>query len=222
MTFNKNFITYDNSAIVQKKVAANLIEYMEKDINLIKNMNKVIELGCGTGIFIRKLLEKYTVNHLILNDFFDVKFYINDINYNEFIMGDIENIVLPKSDIILSSSVFQWVKSFEKLISNISTSCKYLCFSIYTKGNLKEIDEHFNISLNYYDNVEINRILKKYFKEVKFTSETITLDFTTPIEALKHLKNTGVTGFKKTNIKKIRSFNSCRLTYEVSYFIGKN
>ena len=51
MTFDKNFTTYDNNAIVQKKVAANLSEYIKNDISLSGNMNKIIELGCGTGIF---------------------------------------------------------------------------------------------------------------------------------------------------------------------------
>ena len=44
MTFDKNFTTYDNNAIVQKKVAANLSEYIKNDISLSGNMNKIIEL----------------------------------------------------------------------------------------------------------------------------------------------------------------------------------
>jgi len=96
-----------------------------------------------------------------------------------------------------------------------------LAFSIYTKGNLKEINDHFNISLNYLENSEINKILKEKFKNINFKKETIVLKFNSPLEALRHLKNTGVTGFQKTSISKIRSFTSCTLTYEISYFICK-
>lgn len=222
MTFDKNFTTYDNNAIVQKKVAANLSEYIKNDISLSGNMNKIIELGCGTGIFTKEFLSNFTPKHLTLNDFFDVREYLKNLNYNEFIQGDIEIITLPKADIIISSSAFQWVSSFEKLINNISASTNNLAFSIYTKGNLKEIYEHFNISLNYLENEEIHQILRKKFKNITSKKETIILEFNTPLEALRHLKNTGVTGFQKTNISKIRSFSSCTLTYEISYFICKN
>lgn len=222
MTFDKNFTTYDNNAIVQKKVAANLSEYIKNDISLSGNMNKIIELGCGTGIFTKEFLSNFTPKHLILNDFFDVREYLKNLNYNEFIQGDIEIITLPKADIIISSSAFQWVSSFEKLINNISASTNNLAFSIYTKGNLKEIYEHFNISLNYLENEEIHQILRKKFKNITSKKETIILEFNTPLEALRHLKNTGVTGFQKTSISKIRSFSSCTLTYEISYFICKN
>ncbi|MDU1911523.1 methyltransferase domain-containing protein [Fusobacterium sp.] len=219
MTFDKNFTTYDNNAVVQKKVAATLAEYIKTDSSLFKDLNKVIELGCGTGIFTKEFLSKFTPNYFILNDFFDVKEYLKNLNYNEFIQGDIEITPFPKADIIISSSAFQWVNSFEKLIDNISASTNNLAFSIYTKGNLKEIYEHFNISLNYLENEDIYQILRKKFKNIALKKETITIEFNTPLEALRHLKNTGVTGFQKTNISKIRSFNSCYLTYEVSYFI---
>lgn len=222
MTFDKNFTTYDNNAIVQKKVAANLSEYIKNDISLSGNMNKIIELGCGTGIFTKEFLSNFTPKHLTLNDFFDVREYLKNLNYNEFIQGDIEIITLPKADIIISSSAFQWVSSFEKLINNISASTNNLAFSIYTKGNLKEIYEHFNISLNYLENEEIHQILRKKFKNITSKKETIILEFNTPLEALRHLKNTGVTGFQKTSISKIRSFSSYTLTYEISYFICKN
>ena len=222
MTFYKNFTTYDNNAIVQKKVAANLSEYIKNDISLSGNMNKIIELGCGTGIFTKEFLSNFTPKHLTLNDFFDVREYLKNLNYNEFIQGDIEIITLPKADIIISSSAFQWVSSFEKLINNISASTNNLAFSIYTKGNLKEIYEHFNISLNYLENEEIHQILRKKFKNITSKKETIILEFNTPLEALRHLKNTGVTGFQKTSISKIRSFASCTLTYLISYFICKN
>ena len=36
---------------------------------------------------------------------------------------------------------------------------------------------------------------------------------------LKHLKHTGVTGFQRTSISKIKTFKDNILTYEVAYFI---
>ena len=69
---------------------------------------------------------------------------------------------------------------------------------------------------------DLEKILRKKFKNITSKKETIILKFNTPLEALRHLKNTGVTGFQKTSISKIRSFSSYTLTYEISYFICKN
>ena len=59
----------------------------------------------------------------------------------------------------------------------------------------------------------------QYFKNIKKESEIFIENFNSPIEVLRHLKNTGVTGFEKTEIKKIRSFSSAELTYKVGYFL---
>ena len=64
-----------------------------------------------------------------------------------------------------------------------------------------------------------NEAMLKYFKNIKKESEIFIENFNSPIEVLRHLKNTGVTGFEKTEIKKIRSFSSAELTYKVGYFL---
>ena len=68
---------------------------------------------------------------------------------------------------------------------------------------------------------QVKEILKKYFSSVKYYSETIKLDFEAPMAVLKHLKYTGVTGFQKTSISKIKTFKDNILTYKVAYFICK-
>ena len=68
----------------------------------------------------------------------------------------------------------------------------------------------------------IETTLKKYFKIVNSETQTLKKKFNTPFDALKHLKNTGVTGFKKASISSIRSFSDTTLTYEVAYFYCSN
>ena len=77
------------------------------------------------------------------------------------------------------------------------------------------------MSLNYLKAEELENILKKYFQNIKFQKETIKLNFENPMDVLKHLKYTGVTGFQKSSITKIKSFKDRTLTYEVAYFICK-
>lgn len=218
MNFNKKFDSYDENAIVQKKVASHLIKLIKEIKNDKNSFESILEIGCGTGIFTREFLKSYSPNKIILNDFFQVERFLNNIPYNSFLVGDILKIELPKVETIVSSSVFQWISPLEKLIEKLYF-CKNLYFSIYISGNLKEINEHFNISLDYLKIEEIENILRKYFKKVKYKKESTSLEFYTPLDALNHLKNSGVTGFKKSSISKIKSFSSKTLTYEIGYFL---
>lgn len=74
MEFGKNFSTYDENAIIQKKVAENLTNFISKKFNNQK-FDKVIELGCGTGIFTREFLKKFEINEIDLNDCFNTRDY---------------------------------------------------------------------------------------------------------------------------------------------------
>ena len=221
MNFNKHYNVYEKYSLAQKQVAKNLLDYMGKSNIFDTKINSIFEIGCGTGIFTREYRKYFLHSDLILNDLFDVREFIKDIDYNIFIQENIEELDIPKSDLIVSSSVFQWIKDKEGLIRNIAENTDNLCFSSYVSGNLIEIKNHFDVSLDYLNIEEFEKILKKYFSSVKAYSETIKLDFKDPIAVLKHLKYTGVTGFQKTSISKIKTFKDNILTYKVAYFICK-
>lgn len=217
MNFNKKFATYDDNAFVQRKVAHHLLNFIEKNSFDLRKFNDILELGCGTGILTSEIVKRYSPKKIILNDIFDTREYIKE-SYADFILGDIMKIKLPQVETIISSSVFQWIHPFEKLAEKLAMYDN-LIFSIYTKGNLKEINEHFGISLKYHSPQEIADTLKKYFSNVTFVCEEIVLNFSSPIIALKHLQATGVTGFGQSSTAKIRSFSQKQLTYVVSYFL---
>ena len=221
MNFNKIFCIYDDYAEVQKEVANNFIKFLKE--NEIEKEKNIFEIGCGTGIFTQKFILEFYPKKIFLNDIYDVTKYIRKIKYDDFLVGNIEKIAFPKNiDMVISSSVFQWIEDLPKLIKKISSETKELCFSIYVQGNLKEIKDYFDIFLNYYSAYEILEILQKNFKNVKFKEEKITKSFETPLLALKHLKNTGVTGLKKTSITKVKSYDKKTLTYCVAYYCCKN
>ena len=221
MNFNKHYNVYEKYSLAQKQVAKNLLDYMGKSNIFDTQINSIFEIGCGTGIFTKEYRKYFLHSDLILNDIFDVREFIKDIDYNIFIQENIEELDIPKSDLVVSSSVFQWIKDKDSLIRNIAENTDNLCFSSYVSGNLIEIKNHFDISLDYLNIEEFKEILKKYFSSVKSYNETIKLDFEGPMSVLKHLKYTGVTGFQKTSISKIKTFKDNILTYEVAYFICK-
>ncbi len=221
MNFYKYYNEYENYSLAQKQVAKNLLDYMGKSNIFDTKIDSIFEIGCGTGIFTREYRKYFLHSDLILNDLFDVREFIKDIDYNIFIQENIEELDIPESDLVVSSSVFQWIKDIDSLIRNIAEHTDNLCFSSYIFGNLVEIKNHFGVSLDYLNIEEFEEILKKYFSSVKSYSETIKLNFGSPMLLLKHLKYTGVTGFQKTSISKIKTFKDNTLTYEVAYFICK-
>lgn len=218
MNFEKFYNKYDSYSFVQQKVAEKLVDYIDE-----KKIDTAFEIGCGTGYFTKIYTQKINIKKLFLNDMYYPHGKLDGINNFEFIEGNIEKIEIPKSDIIFSSSVFQWIKNLDELFFKLSKSSDYLVFSIYVDGNLIEIKNHFGVSLNYKSCYEIKEIAEKYFDKVEYTKDTIVLKFDKSIDALRHLKYTGVTNIEKNiSISKIKSFKDEKLTYEVAYFVCKN
>ncbi|MDP0488215.1 MAG: methyltransferase domain-containing protein [Fusobacterium sp. JB020] len=216
--FNKNFSTYNDNAIVQKQVAEKLVNLM-KNYFRKNNYSKVIELGCGTGIFTRCVLKDMKIEKLILNDYFNTEKYLAELNYEKFIKGDMSKSLNENYDLVISSSSFQWIEDLESLIKSISQRTDRLAFSIYIKGNLKEIQKHFNVSLNYKTREEIVLLLEKYFYKVESYEEEKIIKFDQPLDALRHLKRTGVGVGSKASVRKIRTFSEKCLSYSVGYFL---
>ncbi|MFK4785391.1 methyltransferase domain-containing protein [Fusobacterium sp. MFO224] len=216
--FDKNFSTYDDNAIVQKEVAKKLTELIKHHFS-IDNYSKVMELGCGTGIFTRHILNNIKIEKLVLNDYFNTEKYLEGLKYEKFVKGDMSQSLKENYDLIISSSSFQWIEDLENLIKNISGKTNNLAFSIYITGNLKEIQEHFDITLNYKTRKEIVLLLKKYFSEIESYEEERIIKFKQPMDALRHLKKTGVGINSNSSVQKIRTFSEKNLSYSVGYFL---
>lgn len=215
MNFNKKFNIYNENALSQKKVAKTLMDL----IDTTKFYDSILELGCGTGIFTKTYYNVLNFNRLDLNDIFDTTHFFSNIKYNHFYISNMEELDITNYALILSSSAFQWVENLENLIFKLSQNSSTLAFSIYSKGNLIEIFNHFKITLNYYSTNEIYNILNRYYKKIIFKEQEFKISFETPTLALKHLKNTGVTGFSTTTFHKIKTFKDTTLTYKISYFV---
>ena len=218
MEFNNAYEIYDENAIVQESVAENLISLIKEDASY----NNILELGCGTGIFTKKLIKKINYRSMDLNDIFDTKEYFNKEIYRKYLIGDMERMEFDSYSLVTSSSCLQWAKDLKELLKKISKCTDNFIFSIYISGNLKEIKEHFNISLDYLSMEEIERELSKLFLKVQCYEEELKIEFETPLLALKHLKNTGVTGIGRAKISEVKNFTSKSLTYKVAYFKCSN
>lgn len=115
--------------------------------------------------------------------------------------GDAESIRLPdKLDLIVSCSAIQWFENPVNFIRNCQALLNekgYLAISTFGPQNLREVGTLTGISLRYptLDNLRLS--LSDSFDVIYSHEELQKLTFKTPVEVLRHLKATGVTGISK-------------------------
>lgn len=218
--FQKSITTYNNNAIVQKKMAQKLVSFLNS-----KNYDNILEIGSYSGILTSEIVKNINFKRYlaldIINSFENIKNLSPKI---KFIQGDIEKIALNgQFDLIISNASLQWCEDFNltitKLISHLTPNGT-LAISTFADKNLIEIKNAFNLSLNYKSLDE----LKETFPNAQIIEEIETLEFKNPIDVLKHLKLTGVNSLTnkplsiqevKKGLKKLEN----KLTYDVVYLI---
>ncbi len=201
--FKRSILTYNDNACIQKHTADKIIE-------LIKNneFQNILEIGSYTGILTSKITElnpKFK-RYIAVDIVEESAFYLNKINQKiEFINEDIEHFKTDiKFDLIVSNASLQWCSEFGEIFKNLKSCLNnggVIAVSIFNKGNLPEIKEAFGVELNYPD--------EKYILDMKASGilssdsvikkESISLEFKSPTEVLRHLKNTGVNSLKTYN-----------------------
>lgn len=237
--FSKAIHTYSREASVQRRIAEKMIRLLQHQIST--PCRKVVEFGCGTGIYSRMILQSIRPEQLLLNDIcHEMKDYCKDL-LNErvtFLPGDAENVSFPKeTELITSCSTLQWFESPESFFHRCNallTRQGHFAFSTFGKQNMKEIRQLTRKGLPYRSRQELEIALSPYFHIVHSEEEIISLTFDTPLQVLYHLKQTGVTGtsqhrwtrqdlnhFCEQYLHLFSNNNSVSLTYHPIYIIAK-
>lgn len=191
--FEKNLCTYNDNAKIQKRMAEHLVSLAPR-----KDFNSILEIGCGSGLLTKLILEnfsfqKYTANDIVKN----CKDYIENLSPEiEFFCADIENAVeeIPnKYDLIISNAAFQWIENLDDFINKLSSKLNQdgiILFSTFGTENFREIYYVLGKTLPY-------KTVKEY--ELMFQNrphfieeEMHVLAFKTPKDVLRHIKSTGV------------------------------
>ncbi len=198
--FSKAASTYNSEAVAQQQVAQRLVELLAGYVNTT-SIKKVLEIGCGTGLFTQRLTELISAKEVFLNDLYDP-----DIrpHCTEFIVGDAEDLRTPLPgglDMVASCSAVQWFNSPQSTYKRLATLLKsggVLAIATYTAQNLPEIKNLTGTTLPYLSAQEISELLNTDFRVSCCVSEQIELQFPSPIDALKHLKLTGTNAINST------------------------
>lgn len=216
--FNCGLSTYSREAVVQKDVARKL---MRELVSLRSACYKrLFEVGCGTGFLTGEILENADVGELMVNDIAAVsKHKIQELSayylkHIEFIQGDAEEIDLPQHlDAVLSGSTIQWFKNKQYFFNKVYHSLNpggILAFSTFGCDNFKEIKSLTGVGLEYKCLDDLVSMLAGKFN-ILWADEWIdTLEFTSPLDVLRHIKQTGVNAVRQSyfGLRQLKGFTN--------------
>lgn len=195
--FEKAAKSYTEHAIAQKQICQNLMGLIQE--HLPKNsLDRVFEIGCGSGNLSHLLMQNFQIKQLFLNDLYpEVQQHFSEAKKIEWLIGDIEQLGFPQSlDLIASSSALQWICDLDAIFKKCSEALineGYFCFSTFGQQNLKEIKALTGQGLDYLSIESIQQKLQQNFEILHLSENIETLKFSHPKQVLQHLKATGVT-----------------------------
>lgn len=213
--FARASASYLQQASMQRAIAECMLEKIETYV-AEESRRYVLEVGCGTGMFTRMYLRRHTPARLYLNDICpEVKDCLSDLTGEgvEFRIGDAERLDFPSGlDMLVSCSAVQWFERPLDFLNGCRRFLKpegYLAFSTFGAQNVREVASLSAVSLHYLSPEELKRGLEPYYRLVYVHEEVERLWFRTPMEVLKHLKETGATGIQSGGWTKGRMEEFC-------------
>lgn len=223
--FSRAASTYDKRAVAQRELAATLRAHLCEAG--VKTGGRILEIGPGTGIFTREIIETFSPSEMDFVDISDMRPDAEGIK-SEFHQCDAEEWIADcrKSyDAILSSSTVQWFVNLSLFIRNCAerlTEEGILGFSTFLPGNLDELSALRPSPIHYHIAEEILEWMDQWFDNLTFEPRTITLHFASPRELFSHLRETGVGGSApegKLPLSALRSLTT--LTFRCGCFAGR-
>lgn len=193
--------SYNDNAHVQKQIARQLLAMLLAEGRT--DFARVLEYGCGTGLFTQIMSEGLSVDSWLLNDLVpDCAKYIAVPNV-EFVPGPAEDFEpVGPFDLIASASAFQWFADPAQLLSKLSGKLAAhgrLLFNTFLPENLYELTSLSNSTLPYLAERELVEMLQADYEILSMQAESFTLCFDSLYELLLHLRSTGVTATSNSN-----------------------
>ncbi|AIL32152.1 methyltransferase domain-containing protein [Basilea psittacipulmonis] len=226
---------YHQYAHHQQATAWYLAQTLAKKCSL--NIHTALEIGCGTGFLstaMNQFFHQPFIQKYYLNDLYEYPIHIPFSHEQYFLKGDIQTIHLPETiDIILSSSCLQWISSLNDLIAKLNqhlSSQGYFVCALYCEHHFKELKEAANIGLNYLSVSALKELFNPYFNTIWAERQTLSYQFNSLHEVLRHIRKTGVnTHRKQTQHHQLKQLiahypkhdSTFPLTYDTFFYIGQ-
>lgn len=228
--FNKAAKIYNQNAILQKKVANELIDFC---LPYIQSSSKIIDLGSGTGFLYDFISKKYQIL-----DFYCLDLAINmlkESKSNFKINSDINHLPLQSNsfDLVISSLALQWVTDFKAVfgqIYDILLPKGLFCFSTIANNSLPNLCQLNikNLNINQFISKESLEDCLKTFSSYKVIEKKITLKYNNYYDLLQSMKKIGA-GFslnsnlpiKIVDLRKLMDIKDISDDWNIIYIIAK-
>ena len=203
--FAKARNSYNHAALAQQQIARHMTDLLCRFLPR-QEADSMLEIGCGTGIYSRMLLQTFHPRKLWLNDLCtEMEDCLGDLLSPDapacFLPGDAESMDFPSGiQLITSCSTLQWFNEPEAFFAKCHTALApggVLAVSTFGPRNLHEIRHITGNGLHYPTLDELCRMLPAGLRLLHAEEDVVPLAFPTPVEVLKHLRQTGVTGTEK-------------------------
>jgi malonyl-CoA O-methyltransferase len=155
--FDRHAFEYDRYAVVQGEMADQLMVMLEHQFPQ-KQIKRILEIGCGTGILTEKLHRKWSSAHITAVDISQAmieqtKLKLGEASTNiRFITADAEewaatNGMEEPFDLIISNATFQWFQhpsqTIKSLLSKLQPSGSVFAFSTFGPRTFHELHSSF-------------------------------------------------------------------------------
>lgn len=196
--------TYSREATAQQRVAEGLARMVHDYVPEAWH-RCVWEIGCGTGLFTKAYLLQHRPGEMWLNDICpEMETCLAPLLSSNihFFAADAERVSAPDNvSLIVSCSALQWFDSplvFLQRCHNFLLPRGYMAIAIFGQDNLKEIRSLTGTGLSYRTMEEWRHELSAMgFNVLKAKEEKITVKLPSPVDVLRHLRQTGVSGIRR-------------------------
>lgn len=203
--FAKALGSYREHAVVQQEMALVLAEMICAATSGCR-LERVLEVGAGTGALTAALLDRCRVETYVANDLVEESHRYVAVEalrhrpvHLAFLAGDIESIeALPDGlDLVASNATVQWLSDLEGFFRKMSSCLKpggILAFSTFSPRNMHEIASIEHAGLSYPGLADIEALAGSCFELIASKEELKRIAFDSPGEVLRHIRKTGVNG----------------------------
>lgn len=202
--FDRAADSYDDYALIQKLSSKYLAAI---GMNLGCDFKTILDIGCGTGNTSVEFLTLYKNAVITLCDISEkmMTTALQKIPSAKYIICDAENYNFQSSyDLGISNLSLQWFEDLEFFLSRIMNSCKYLAFSILTRGSFKEYRELFGFHQDtYYGVYKLEKIIAKYGDIIVSDYKTYDMYVENAIEAARYFRYIGADYTESQNARNV-------------------
>lgn len=193
VNFARAKATYDTNASVQRDIVVRLCDFLPE------NAHQALEIGSGTMLGTRVLLERCRIDRLTLWDLSLAHDTIPEKHATSIVSEECDAetriFTVPDEsiDLIFSASTVQWFNSLPAFMRQVARVLRHggeAVISTFGPDTMREVRSSRRM---YYPSVEaLRRMMPQGCRMLALEEQRTVLCFPTPLEALRHMKLTGV------------------------------